>query len=54
MKDTMSKINEKRTARMRAHPIATLKAFVEAKTLSSAAAQYELDRRAAKDEAPRT
>lgn len=42
-------INEKRTARMRKHPMRTLKQLADAGGLSSAAAQYEINRRAAED-----
>ena len=45
----MSKINEKRTERMRKQSPRELKRIVESGSLSAAAAQYELYRRAAKD-----
>lgn len=41
-----NKINEKRTERMRKHSIQNLKRFAESGSLSAAAAQYELYRRA--------
>lgn len=44
-----NKINEKRTARMRTHSMATLKRIADAGGLSSAAAQYEINRRAAEN-----
>lgn len=43
----MSKINEKRTRSFQRKSVAELKKFVDAKTLSSAAAAYELRRRGA-------
>jgi hypothetical protein len=45
MKEKMSKINEKRTARMVRKSDAELVKFVHAKTLSSAAAYYQLKAR---------
>lgn len=50
----MTKINQERKRRMQQRSVAQLTAIVEGKTLSSAAAAYELQQRAAKDEAPRT
>jgi hypothetical protein len=44
----MSKINEKRTASMRGKSNEELKRFIDAKTLSSAAADYELMQRTKK------
>lgn len=50
----MTKHNEKRTAGMRKQTVQNLKRIAESGSLGSAAAQYELNRRAAKDEQPRT
>lgn len=50
----MAKYNEKRAARMQAQSPKELKRIAESGSLSSAAAQYELNRRASKDQAPRT
>lgn len=44
----MSKINEKRTERMRKHNARELKRIADAGGLSSAAAEYEIRRRANK------
>jgi molybdenum-dependent DNA-binding transcriptional regulator ModE len=44
----------KKTERMRKQTMQNLKKIAESGSLSSAAAQYEIYRRAAKDEQPRT
>lgn len=46
--------SEKKTERMRKQTVQNLKKIADSGSLSSAAAQFELYRRAAKDEAPRT
>lgn len=45
----MTKHNEKRTARMKTHPMRVLKQLAESGGLSAAAAQYEIDRRNAEN-----
>jgi molybdenum-dependent DNA-binding transcriptional regulator ModE len=44
----MSKINESRTEKMRVKSMEELKAIIESGSLSSAAAEYEMNRRMAK------
>lgn len=44
----MSKINQNRTDKMKAKSMEELKAIIESGSLSSAAAQYEMNRRMAK------